>query len=515
MAASQQNQPSFFDLIKNRIAVTNGSLLMVGLDCHSADLKEQTGAAAFDFCKRIIDETKHVAIGYKPNAAFFERLGASGSDALKKVIAYVPNDIPVLLDVKRGDIGSTCTAYAEAAYCELNASGVTLSAYMGHDAVAPFVQDKSKGVFLLCKTSNKTSCDLQTLRLEGGKEMLYERMARLSQEWNKDGNIGLVVGATDIEAMKRSRTAAPDSWILAPGVGAQGGDLIAALRAGLRVDGSGIIIPVSRGISRAENPKNAAENFADIMRTTRSAVIAERNQRSRCSSGRISSAKKELQEHQRNFIVSALEMKVLRFGSFTLKSGRTSPYFFNAGLFCSGASMSTLADAYAEAIISCQLQYDVIFGPAYKGIPLAACIAMSLSSKPGQGSVPWVYNRKEIKDHGEGGSLVGADLRGKRVLVVDDVITAGTAIRESIQILGNVGAKVSGVVVALDREEITSTSGEKSAIEALEEEQNVRVVSVATLSNLIEFVKHDKGELSQHLDKICAYRAKYGSKTSK
>lgn len=386
------------------------------------------------FCKRIVDETKHVAIGYKPNAAFFERLGASGVNALKEIIAYIPSDIPVLLDVKRGDIGSTCTAYAEAAYMDLKADGVTVSAYMGFDSVAPFLKDKNKSVFLLCKTSNNTSKDFQTLTLAGGNEMLYEHVARLAQSWNEDNNIGLVVGATDTEAMRRTRAAAPDLWILAPGVGAQGGDLKKALRAGLRSTGDGVIIPVSRGISRAQSPRVAADELAEIMRTTCIEIANEKKDNHKFNS---KNNLVHLQPYQRKFIQSAVKMNVLRFGSFTLKSGRTSPYFFNAGFFCSGQAMYDLSECYAEAIQRSKLEFDVIFGPAYKGIPLAACIAMSLSQRTGK-PIPWAYNRKEKKDHGEGGTLVGADMHNKRVLVVDDVITAGTAIRQSITTLASI-----------------------------------------------------------------------------
>ena len=399
----------FFELLDARIAETGGSLLCVGLDCHAQDLgEEQTGDAAFAFCKRIIDATAHVAVAYKPNAAFFERLGADGHAALRRVIAYIPPAIPVLLDAKRGDIGSTCDAYAAAAFEELRADAITLNAYMGLDSVAPFLKDKRRGVFLLCKTSNKSSDDLQTLPVGATGQMLYEKMAALAQAWNGDGNVGLVVGATDTEAMARTRAAAPDLWILAPGVGAQGGNLAEALRAGLRADGRGVLVPVSRGISRAADPRAAAEGLVAVMKTVGSGIGEAKGE----APGGAGAAGDGLTKSQKAFIETAIAQQVLRFGSFKLKSGRTSPYFFNAGLFNTGHSMLELANCYADTIIGAGLvgKFDVIFGPAYKGIPLGCAVAMALSQRTGT-PVPFAYNRKEPKDHGEGGVLVGASLK--------------------------------------------------------------------------------------------------------
>jgi len=182
--------------------------------------------------------------------------------------------IPVILDAKRGDIASTAEAYAKSAFENLGAHCITLSPYLGKDSIEPFIQDQEKGVFLLCKTSNTGSGDLQDLTLtptllplgEGQGERvfyLYEHVAKLAQTWNTKNNIGLVVGATHIDAMKRVRAIAPDLWFLAPGVGAQGGELESALKAGLRKDGMGILIPISRGISRAKSPTKAAAEIRD------------------------------------------------------------------------------------------------------------------------------------------------------------------------------------------------------------------------------------------------------------
>ena len=235
------------------------SLLCVGLDPHPADLPAPTAAAARDFCLRLIEATADQAAAFKPNAAFFEAFGPDGWAALREVIAAVPDGIPVILDAKRGDIASTAEAYAQSAFAGLGADAITLSPYLGRDSLTPFLADPQRGVFLLCKTSNPGAADLQDLPLAGASaQTLCEQVADLARAWNANDNLGLVVGATHPEALRRVRQVAPELWILAPGVGAQGGDLDAALRAGLRADGLGLLVPVSRAISRAANPRQAA-----------------------------------------------------------------------------------------------------------------------------------------------------------------------------------------------------------------------------------------------------------------
>jgi uridine monophosphate synthetase len=266
---------SFFTFLEKRVD-DSSSLLCVGLDPHIPDLKEPTAAAALDFCLTLVKQTAPYAAAFKPNAAFFEVFGAEGWLALKQVIDAIQEEshrlgsmIPVILDAKRGDIASTAEAYAKSAFDHLGAHCITLNPYLGKDSIDPFIQNSEKGVFLLCKTSNKGSGDLQDLQLATG-EFLYLHVARLAQSWNVKNNVGLVVGATHIEAMSNVRAAAPDLWFLAPGVGAQGGELEAALKAGLRKDGKGILLPVSRGISRAKKPGLAAAEFRDeILRIKR------------------------------------------------------------------------------------------------------------------------------------------------------------------------------------------------------------------------------------------------------
>ncbi len=276
---------SFFSFLEKRVDDCS-SLLCIGLDPHVSDLNEPTTASALDFCLRLVKATAPYAAAFKPNAAFFEVFGPAGWTALKQVIEAVQAEsvhlgslIPVILDAKRGDIASTAEAYAKSAFEQLGVHAITLNPYLGKDSIEPFLGYPEKGVFLLCKTSNPGANDVQDLAVVGRRlagdgvppnayhqlptVLLYEHVAYLAQEWNVKNNIGLVVGATQPEALTRVRSAAPNLWFLSPGVGAQGGDLETALKAGLRKDGKGMLINISRAIARAKNPGLAAAEWRD------------------------------------------------------------------------------------------------------------------------------------------------------------------------------------------------------------------------------------------------------------
>ncbi|KPW26104.1 Orotate phosphoribosyltransferase [Pseudomonas cannabina] len=212
-----------------------------------------------------------------------------------------------------------------------------------------------------------------------------------------------------------------------------------------------------------------------------------------------------MQAYQRDFIRFAIDRGVLRFGEFTLKSGRTSPYFFNAGLFNTGSALAQLGRFYAAAVVESGIAFDVLFGPAYKGIPLASATAVALAEHHDR-DLPWCFNRKEAKAHGEGGSLVGSPLAGN-VLIIDDVITAGTAIREVMQIIKDQNATAAGVLIALNRQE--RGNGELSAIQEVERDFGIPVVSIVSLNQVLEFLADDP-QLKQHLPAVEAYRAQYG-----
>ena len=259
---------TFFSLLKRHVQVSH-SLVCVGLDPHPADLPQDTAAAARDFCLRLVEDTVRYAAAYKPNSAFFERFGAAGWAALKQVVdaiaaesAHTGSVIPVILDAKRGDIASSAEAYAAAAFQTLGAHALTVSPYLGQDSIAPFLANPENGIFLLCKTSNPGAGDVQDLPLAGG-QTLYEHVAQLAKTWNTKGNLGLVVGATQPEALARLRALVPTMWFLVPGVGAQGGDLEQALTAGLDAEQLGMLINVSRSLARADNRTKAAAELRD------------------------------------------------------------------------------------------------------------------------------------------------------------------------------------------------------------------------------------------------------------
>jgi uridine monophosphate synthetase len=285
---------SFFSFLEKRVDDCS-SLLCIGLDPHVSDLKNNSAAAARDFCLELVKQTARLAAAFKPNVAFFEVFGAEGWTVLKDVIEAIQYEsnrmgsmIPVILDAKRGDIASTAEAYAKSAFETLGAHCITLSPYLGKDSIDPFIQKSEKGVFLLCKTSNPGSGDLQDLLVTmdnepqtivngpSSKIYLYEHVAKLAQRWNTKNNIGLVVGATHIDALQRVRAVAPDLWFLAPGVGAQGGELESALKAGLRRDGKGVLVNVSRSVARAEKPGLAAAELRDSILESRSSILGNR-----------------------------------------------------------------------------------------------------------------------------------------------------------------------------------------------------------------------------------------------
>jgi orotate phosphoribosyltransferase len=212
-----------------------------------------------------------------------------------------------------------------------------------------------------------------------------------------------------------------------------------------------------------------------------------------------------MQDYQREFLDFALSVGVLRFGEFTLKSGRLSPYFFNAGLFDTGGALARLGRYYARSIVASGIGFDVLYGPAYKGIPLAAVTAAALYDQHGR-DVGYAFNRKEAKDHGEGGTVVGHRLEG-RVLVIDDVITAGTSVRESVDIIRAQGAQPAGVVIALDRQE--RGTGERSAVQEVRADFGMPVAAIVGLEHIVEYLTEEPGAAAQ-LEAIRGYRARYG-----
>lgn len=485
----------FFSELEQRARRIN-SLLCVGLDPHLPDLPRQDAAGARDFCLRLIDATADIAAAFKPNAGFFEVFGAAGMQSLADVIRAVPEGIPVVLDAKRGDIASTAQAYAQAVFQTLGADAVTLSPYLGYDSLQPFLQDSSRGAFLLCKTSNLGSGDLQDLTvaslpagLQGGSGLtLYQVVALLAQSWNKADNLGLVVGATHPQALQQVRALAPNLWILAPGVGAQGGELHATLQAGLRMDGMGLLLPVSRTISRAADPRQTARDLVDQMNEQRKEVRKQREQAALESkkaavhlaaevrlvgTGKnafVEASPQKLPEQLQPLAYGLLKAGCVKFGQFKLKSGLISPIYLDLRQLVGYPDiLAQVAQAYLPLLAG--LQFDRLAALPYAALPIGTAVSL-------QGGWPLIYPRKEVKEYGTRADIEGVYNPGEKVVVIDDLATTGGSKFEALEKLGSAGLVAKDIVVLIDRQ-----SGAAQALA----EVGCRLHAVFTLSQLLDY----------------------------
>jgi uridine monophosphate synthetase len=486
---------TFFTFLERRVDDCS-SLLCIGLDPRPSDLPAPSAVSALDFCLHLVKQTAPYAAAFKPNAAFFEVFGAAGWDALKQVIEAVAEEsarlgstIPVILDAKRGDIASTAEAYAKSAFENLGVHAITLSPYLGKDSIDPFLAYKEKGVFLLCKTSNPGAGDLQDLALTPcpspdfgtgvvRAKYLYEHVAYLAQQWNCGNNIGLVVGATQPEALRRVRAAAPELWFLVPGVGTQGGDLATALQSGLRPDGKGILVNISRAISRAENPKLEAAKLRDEMLEIRE---------ERLESSKITHPYSLFSTPLFSALADGLlEAGCIKFGDFTLKSGLQSPIYIDLRQIITYPKLLVQVAAAYLPILR-KLKFSRLAGLPYAAIPIATAISM-------QGNYPLIYPRKEAKIYGTKAEIEGTFEAGETVVVIDDLATTGGSKFEAIEKLTAAGLIVKDVVVLIDRQ-----SGAREALE----EAGFHLHAVLTITQLLDYWEKT-GKVGR--DKILATR---------
>ena len=466
----------------------NDTLLCVGLDptpeaCperfrtglqlsheESDSADNTTCDALLEWNKAVIESTADLVCCYKPNIAFYEALGRPGMDLLRATIAAVPSDIPVLLDAKRGDIGSTAAAYARACFEELGVDAVTLSPYLGKDSVAPFAAYPDKGLFVLCHTSNPTAGAFQKLIARNGQDHgedgpLYLRVASEAVSWSP--TVGLVVGATYPQALAEVRSVAPEAWLLAPGIGAQGGDLEAALSAGLRTDGLGVLVAATRGVTRAEDPRQAAARLRKAINAARSQSLSQ----ARSEAGPHAPQPSPIPESHQDLIIGLADLGALQFGDFILASGKRSSMYVDLRLLVSDPGlMQAAARAYAKELDA--LQVDRIAGIPYAALPIGMAVALA-------SGVPLIYNRKESKSHGLGKDIEGLWKPGERVVIIEDVITTGGSIVSSVELFRAAGLVVEDAIVLLDRQQ--------GGVENLRK-AGIRVHSVLALGDVLDLL---------------------------
>ncbi|MGQ9681369.1 MAG: orotidine-5'-phosphate decarboxylase [Anaerolineae bacterium] len=437
----------------DEVGALHGSLLCVGLDPDRRQLPARYSHEAeplWAWNRAVIEATAGLVAAYKPNIAFYEVAGDEGLRALRRTIDCAhAHGVPVILDAKRGDVGHSSRALARAAFELWGADAVTVSPYLGVDSIQPFTEYADKGVYVLCHTSNPGAVDLQE-GLVGGFP-LYLRVAELAQRWNGMGNVGLVVGATFPEALAAVRAAAPELPFLVPGVGAQGGDLEAAVVAGVNAKGGGLLVNASRAVACAEDPAAAATALRGALAAARSAA------------GRAPALTAE-----DRLAVALHEAGCVRFGTFTLHSGQVSPIYLDLRMLVSHPRvMALVAAAYSRLLEG--LVFDRLAAIPYAALPIGSAVAL-LTGRP------LIYPRREAKEYGTRRLIEGAWKADETVAVLDDLVTTGASKLEAIRPLQEAGLQVRDIVVLIDREQ-----GGRATLEA----EGYRVHAVLGLRQLV------------------------------
>ena len=464
--------PDFFSKLQTAID-RNHSLLCVGLDpsAHQIPARFRTDQsdpiqAILAWNRAIIDATAPYAAIYKPNIAFYEALGIPGMELLRATLDAIPDDIPVLLDAKRGDMGNTATAYAKAIYEHWGVDAVTYNAYLGRESVEPLLAYPGKCLFVVCRTSNPGSADFQEMEVSDWRTLdrepnqpLYIHVARTVTSWSD--NIGLVVGATYPDAIAATRAAAPDAWFLIPGIGAQGGDLAGSVIAGIRQDKQGIVVSASRGIGLADDPGTMAKEMRDAINDARENKVYP-------SAAAPSALKPSVQK----LIDGLVDLGAVKFGDFTLASGQHSPVYIDLRLLVSDPPLLALAaDAYGTLLAD--LQADRIAGIPYAALPIGTAVSLRTG-------VPMVYTRKEAKTHGLGKDVEGNWEAGERVVVIEDLITSGGSLIKSAERLRELGMVIEDAIVLIDR----GQGGVENLAEA-----GIRAHAVFTFAAMLDYLE--------------------------
>ncbi|MBC7264339.1 MAG: orotidine-5'-phosphate decarboxylase [Chloroflexi bacterium] len=410
----------------------NNSQLCVGLDPMPERFPPEVlreHDPIFTFMKMIVDATVDLACAYKPNIAFYEAQGLRGLTALQRLMAYIPDHIPVILDAKRSDMAHSSAAYAHASFEVWGADAVTVSPYLGLDALEPFLAYRDKGVFLLCHTSNPGAAEVQGMRCGG--QPLYRWVAERARSLNQAGNLGLVVGATYPETLKVLRAADPTMRFLVPGIGEQGGEIRAAVLAGMGARPDSLILSSSRGITYAADPRAAAIARRDEIRRARAEAAA-------VPPPSPSAALVE------EVALALYDSGCVQFGDFVLRTGKHAPIYIDLRLLASRPVLLRLvAGAYADRLAG--VTFDSLAAIPSAGLVLGTAVALETGR-------PLIYVRQRVKDYGTQKAIEGTYRQGERVVVLDDLISSGDSKLEAIGILEEAGLIVERVAVLIDRE---------------------------------------------------------------